>query len=360
MDHRDSQALKKIAGVRAIPRVWLDDAKADIKARYWIKGLVEERSFVVVFGPSGDGKTFFTLDAVCHIAAGLSWRDRRVKAGLVVYVAAEAGATILRRFTTWRDSKLSETREGRIPLSIVTKAVNLLDEVESAELIGALQLISEEAGQPLAVVVFDTLARSMAGGDENGAGDMGRVIAAADRIRDELGAATLVIHHSGKDPQKGARGSSALYAAADTVISVVEKVATVEKARDGKTGEAFPFTLRVVDLGIDDDGDQVTTCLVEPSDQPRAAIAVRLNDSEKVALQVLKDVLRTAWEALPGTSAIPAGARGVNVEAWRSAFFRVYAEDRSDDATKKAFNRAKAKLIAEKVVGGAMPWVWLW
>ncbi len=74
------------------------------------------------------------------------------------------------------------------------------------------------------LIVFDPLARLMAG-DENSTRDMSRVVDALDRIVRTTGAAILVLHHSGKpraeDPRDGghlARGSSVLYAAADSVM----------------------------------------------------------------------------------------------------------------------------------------------
>jgi RecA-family ATPase len=45
--------------------------------------------------------------------------------------------------------------------------------------------------------VIDTLARSMAGGDENAAKGVGEFIAAIDRLRGDH--AALVVHHTGKD-----------------------------------------------------------------------------------------------------------------------------------------------------------------
>ena len=58
---------------------------------YLLKGIVERGKLHVVYGPSGHGKTFFTIDLACHIAAGMPWRDRKVKQAPVVYIAAEAG-----------------------------------------------------------------------------------------------------------------------------------------------------------------------------------------------------------------------------------------------------------------------------
>jgi hypothetical protein len=348
-----------IARKPVIPRVWLDDARPNLEARYWIKGLIEERAFVVVYGPSGDGKTFWGLDAVCHIATEIPWRNRKVRKGLIVYVAAEAGTSIIRRFVTWRETNLGEAREGRIPLAIVTKAINLLDPVETAELIGQLRLLAEECKEELALVVFDTLARSMSGGDENAAGDMGQVIAAADRIRDELGAGTMVIHHTGKDPTKGARGSSALFAAADTVVSVVDKVATVEKSRDGISGEALPFELQVIELGKDQDGDPVTTCVVNQifSGTPKRRAPTGKN--QLVVWNVIREVVSDLGEVMPETSAIPQGVRAASVE---SVFARAVPKFPGIPAwrARDRVSQAMVSLQSSGLIGCHGDFVWLW
>ncbi|MEI2422068.1 AAA family ATPase, partial [Arthrospira platensis SPKY2] len=100
--------------------------------------------------------------------------------------------------------------------------------------------------------MIDTLARSMAGGSENDSEDMGNLVRAADRLREEFGATVLFIHHSGKDATRGARGHSSLRAAVDTEIEVAglegTRTARVTKQRDFGTGEAFSFDLEAVTL----------------------------------------------------------------------------------------------------------------
>jgi RecA-family ATPase len=139
---------------------------------------------------------------------------------------------------------------------------------------------------PLGMTVLDTLSRSIPGGDENTGPDMSMVIAAADRIRNEFDSATTVVHHSGKTAGKGARGHTSLTAAADVVLSAVERCATIEKSRDGITGEQFPFDLRVIELGRDDEGDPITTCIVQPTDRPPKPRAARaFSGAAKTALK---------------------------------------------------------------------------
>ena len=346
---------------RNLGHVGFDQVALQQTSDYLVKKLIDRRSLVVVFGQSGVGKTFWIIDLVAHIACGFPWRGRRIKQAMVVYIASEAGRSILPRFVAWGENRIGEAREERVPLAIIPRAVNLLDEEDIKKLLTEMKDIGEEYNSPIALVVFDTLARSMAGGDENTSKDMGKVIAVADRIREEVGAGTIFVHHSGKDASKGARGSSALFAAADTVIEVSDKGAKVEKSRDGVIGESFAFNLRSVELGYDEDGEPITTCIVDHASGTGAKrhAAVKLNDSEKIAFDALEKEIESSGTQLPPTSAIPS-ATGVKIDTWKATFYRLYGEERSDEATKRAFTRAKAKLIAAKLVGVSAPWAWKW
>ena len=352
----DSQAHEKFA---RYPRVNFDDARLSTSVDYLVKGILDRGVNAEVYGPSGDGKTFFTIDLMLHIACGMPWRGRRVRPALVVYVASEAGASILRRFVAWRQQTLGEAGEGRTPLVILTRGPNLLHEGDVGDLIAELRNICEEFRMPLGVVVFDTLSRSAPGGDENSSQDMTRIIHAGDRIRDETSAATLFVHHSGKDITRGGRGHSSLLAACDTVICVSDRVATLEKARDGVSGETFPFDLSVIDLGVDQDGDPITTCVLKAVASEGKQRDVKLTDSEKIAFAALKEAISGFGQPMPPTSAIPSGVRAVEIETWRSAFLRRYGEDKADESGKRAFLRAKTKLIGSQLVGASMPYVWI-
>jgi KaiC/GvpD/RAD55 family RecA-like ATPase len=354
-------ATKRVDARRArFPHVFLDDASEARHSDYIIKGIVPAASNVLIYGPSGGGKKFFTIDLAAHSACGTPWRGHRVRAGLVVYIAAEAGESIARRFATWRDENLSEAREGRIPLVILTRGANLLNVAEVDDLMTELREISIETGMPLRVVVFDTLSRSIPGGDENSAEDMTRVVQCADRIRDELNASTVFVHHSGKDATKGARGHSALFAAADTVIGVADNVATVEKSRDGESGKTYGFTLRVVDLGADDDGDPMTTCVIEAADAlPTARRARPLTPAGQVALQALREAIGDHGEVLAATSTIPNGVLAVRIDRWRAQFSIRYGEEKSSEAMDRAFRRGKEALLKLDSIRLSSPFVWL-
>lgn len=350
------------------PRLWFDECAIDLGGRYIIKGALDLGQLIQIAGGYGSGKTFFTIDLVCHIAAVMPWRGHNVKAhGLIIYIAAEAGRSIARRFLAWRLHHLGDAREERLPLAILTRGPNLLNNVEVANLLAELKAISDECGQPVAAVVFDTLSRSIPGGRENAPEDMSAVIGACDAIRDEFGAAVILVHHFGKDDTKGGRGHSSLPCAVDVEIRISDHVATVEKSRDGNAGARFPFALEVVNLGEDIDGEAITSCVVRHLD---AEVAERrapraLSGVARVALQALTEAISTNGETLPGTSTIPAGVRAVTLDQWRDRFALRYGSDdeggkRDGSAVRKAFQRAREALLGSEVVGISSPYAWLW
>ena len=127
------------------------------------------------------------------------------------------------------------------------------------------------------LIVIDTLSRTLAGGNENMPDDMGAFVRHVDRLRDATGAHVMIVHHTGKTLSQGARGHSLLRAAVDTEIEISRpeeskrSVALVTKQRDEDTGASLAFQLRVIDLGYDDEGDMVTSCVVEPVEGPVGA-----------------------------------------------------------------------------------------
>jgi RecA-family ATPase len=98
-------------------------------------------------------------------------------------------------------------------------------------------------GQPVRLIVIDTLARVMGAGDENSTQAMNTVLNSAKRIQRETGAAVLIVHHEGKDASRGSRGSSALPAAIDVAFGMVKDAMRIDLMRDGEEGTTFPFSL---------------------------------------------------------------------------------------------------------------------
>ncbi|MDH5579522.1 MAG: helicase RepA family protein, partial [Betaproteobacteria bacterium] len=115
-----------------------------------------------------------------------------------------------------------------------------------------------------ALIVVDTLAHAIKGGDENSAQDMGAITATVGELIRKTGACVLLVHHSGKNKTAGARGSSALLGAIDTQIEIDEKQIKVSKQRDGALAEPMGFALQSMVVDVDEDGDDITSCVVVP------------------------------------------------------------------------------------------------
>ncbi|MFC4353390.1 AAA family ATPase [Fodinicurvata halophila] len=183
--------------------------------------LVEETlvqgSFALMYGAPKAGKTFLALDMALSVAAGRTWQGRETQRGHVLYVSAEGTGGLPQRVTAWIESaRLDDLERKRLTQNfrVWRNPVNLCSQDETAGLIGAIR---DEQLDPVLIVV-DTLARCFVG-NENSAEDMGKFIAGVDSLRDAFpGATVLVIHHQGKDEEKGARGSTALRGAIDTGI----------------------------------------------------------------------------------------------------------------------------------------------
>src|SRR6185503_13624133 len=263
-----------------------------------IKGVLPKAGLVLVYGDSGAGKTFLVLDLVGAVARGADWREHKVKRGRVVYVVAEGASGFQKRLAAYCQFNGIDPED--LDLLVIPDVPNLIDKGHMKELIPALK----KAG-PVAVVVIDTYARAMAGANENDAKDTGQAVAHCDLIHRTTGALVMLVHHSGKDGSKGARGSGALRAAADAELEVVQlrdyRVATVTKMKDGEDGKEYAFKLQEVVLGQDDEGDPITSCITEArATQPRHLVVQRrpLTERQQMVMALLQDAQDLTGEGL--------------------------------------------------------------
>lgn len=232
-----------------------------------IKGFLPKAQLGILFGASGSGKTFVALDIAFSIARGVAWRDRRTTKGRVVVIAAEGGSGLGKRGQAYAQHYGFDLR-GATDLHVITAAPNFLDGEDISEVIAEIKNLGD-----VDLVVVDTLAQVTPGANENTSEDMGRALGNLNLLHEAAGAMNLVVHHAGKDLSKGSRGWSGLKAAADVQIEVLrhengEREILIEKMKDGADGVRWGFKLEVVDLGIDFDGDTITSCVAVETDLP--------------------------------------------------------------------------------------------
>lgn len=348
----------------ALQLVGFDDMRPRLADGYLIKGLLPAGGMAVVYGDSGTGKTFLTLHLALCIAAGAECFGHRVRRAGVVYVAAEAGRSIQNRVAAAKhEIEFPET----MPFAAVMAPLDLCSGLDDAgRLVAAIR--ETDLGSPIELVIIDTLSRTMGAGNENAPEDMGAFVRSVDELRTQLGAAVMIVHHSGKDASRGARGHSLLRAATDTEIEVSRDpggsriaVARVTKQRDGIGDGELQFTLRVIELGTDSDGELVTSCVVEEVAEPhRSPRPARLSPQQQTALDLLKRAIEECGEPPPASSHIPENRVAVTEETWRRyCYAGAISPDGEQPAKQKAFRRSAEALLAAGRIGKWNEWLWL-
>jgi len=236
--------MRRVHG-RSIALISARDLIKRSDPEYLIDGVLEMGSFAMLYAESGVGKTFVVLSWCFCIAGGLPWLGRELKGGPTVYIAAEGPGGLAKRLRALTEHHGLD--EPPADLYVIDQSVNLLDPGSMAEAIAA----AEDVGVRPKLVVFDTYARSMAGGDENSAKDVGLVIAAVDNFRFRLDTAALVVHHPTKTGV-GDRGSGALTGAVDAKIRVNkggghgDLTLHIEKQKNFEAGNPIGLTLAPV------------------------------------------------------------------------------------------------------------------
>jgi hypothetical protein len=170
----------------------------------------------MIYGESGSYKSFIALDMALCLAFGIpgQWNAPPVKND-VLFVAGEGPvATGKMRWPAWMEWQGLEFRndhrffiKDRVPFFTDTAAWEHVKED-----------LAELKAKP-ALIVVDTMTRLLTGLDENSAKDASMITNFAEQLSRYYECFVLLIHHTGKDQNKGARGSSAFYANMDTVIS---------------------------------------------------------------------------------------------------------------------------------------------
>ena len=266
-----------------------------------IKGVLPDDDLVVLFGASGSGKTFVALDMAFAVAQGIPWRGNRSRQGTVVIIAAEGSGGLGKRSNAY--AKFNDVDLSKVPLHVITAAPNFLHEDDIAEVLASIKALGE-----VALVVIDTLAQVTPGANENSGEDMGRALANVRLIREATGATPMAVHHAGKDASKGSRGWSGIKAAASSQIEVLkhdngQREIHLEKMKDGEDGIRFGFRLEVVELGLDDDGDMVTSCVAVAADLPIAKVedkpsrgVVRYGANERHILEIIETDYRAVTD----------------------------------------------------------------
>jgi hypothetical protein len=322
---------------------------------YLVKGVLPRVGLGVVWGAPKTGKSFWTFDLTMHIATGCPYRGRKVQQGPVVYLALEGGAGFANRIEAWRQRYLAEDHDEATAFFLVDVPVDLV--ADRNDLIAAIR---HQLAQPPAIVVVDTLNRSIAG-DENKSDDMAKFIKAADTLRTAFNCLVLIVHHCGVSGSRP-RGHTSLAGADDVQIEVTRNkdgviTTRVEHMKDAEAGASFASKLESVELGKDEDDDPITSCIIIPTDAAGAK-GPKLSKNNSLAFTILTKLIKTEGIEPPADGKCPPGIRVCHAETWRKRFYDAYPTDKQE-AKQKAYARAHIHLIDIGLVGFWSVYVWL-
>lgn len=141
----------------------------------------------------------------------------------------------------------------------------------------AEQSLQDEFGLPLGLIVIDTIA-ACAGfsraGEENDNAVGQAIMNVLKSVAQALNCFVLGVDHFGKDASVGTRGAFSKESSGDLVLaclgdkelsgSVTDTRLAVRKHRGGRSGQQYPFALRIVAAPEpDEDGEAITSMVVD-------------------------------------------------------------------------------------------------
>jgi len=359
---------------RFVLEPWQDIA-FDGREEWLVKRVLPRRGVAVIYGKPASFKSFVASHIALCCAMEWPWAGRRAIRAAVVYIAAE-GATGLRKRKAGY-VKAYPDLPSEIDFALVSAAPNL--GAEPGDLPALIEAI-EGAGVSPGLIVLDTLAQTLGGSDENGAG-MTAFLANAGKLAKHFGCLVLIVHHVGLADERRMRGHSSLGGGVDAQILCerqeggLEATLTVIKLKDDASDVRFTARLSRVVLGYDDDGDEVSTLIVdeviEAESQASAPKAKSVPERQRLLLDIVTDAIDDHGESIRPFGPSDLSVRAIFDEIVRERYYAAIAEkaDPDDDEDKiaerkrKAFNRAinamldAKRLVAREVNGRRMLWL---
>jgi hypothetical protein len=277
---------------------------AEIKNRpapeYVIKDVLQQNTIAMLVGAQETYKSFVGLDMAMCTAAGLPWAGHPTQQGVTAYISAEGGSGLKQRITAW---EIAHGQPVEHCYFLADQAPQFLDRKQGGdvdELLKAIALLPEVPNQ----IYVDTLARTMVGGDENSAQDMGLFIASAEQIRQATGATVTLVHHNNR--QGSARGSSALLGAVHTIIECSREknsptvVVRCGKQKDAEHFESMMFSAK--QITVDNEG-RSSLVMEHHTLQQLQVTAPNVSPSSETAFYALKalgEATFAAWRDASG------------------------------------------------------------
>lgn len=190
-----------------------------------LPGILPAHGVGMMYGESGSYKSFLALDMALCLAFGIpgQWSAPPVKNDVLFFAGEGPVATAKKRWPAWLEWQGQEFRSDH--RFFIKDRVPFYTDRDAWEHVKTD--LAELKAKP-SLIVIDTMSRLITGLDENSAKDASMVLHFLDDLARYYECFVLVLHHTGKDQNKGARGSSVFIGNVDTMISTRKKVGGTE------------------------------------------------------------------------------------------------------------------------------------
>jgi hypothetical protein len=336
-----------------------DELRPGTKSAFLVDGVLPQAGLVAVWGPPKCGKSFWTFDLVLHVALYWKYRGRRVNGGPVCYMAFEGAEGFKARAEAFRRT---HAIKGKVPFFLIGTNAKLVRDHKAL-----IESINGQMAAPPMVVVLDTLNRSIDGSESKDA-DMGAYLAAAEEIHQEFDCVVIIVHHCGIDGTRP-RGHTSLTGAVDVQIAVKRDasnniIAEVEAMKDGAEGARFTSALKVIEVGTDDDGQPMTSCVIEPVENapPSAgkSAGTRVTANQNRFLDILRDAVLDAPDAHKTTCNIPGGRTAISREWLKMCCVtKGWLDDDDSNKSRAKLSEMINTLAGKRIIGTTKLFVWL-
>jgi hypothetical protein len=295
-------------------------------------GLITAHGLSMIYGAPGSGKSFITLDMALCQAHGIEWQGMPTKQGDVLYIAGEGVGGMGKRIKAW---KMSHKLGISGHFHMLPIAVNFRDQADIEKLIRSIERLDRK----WTCIYVDTLARALLGADENSSQEAGLAVAAADALKHKFECAVVFVHHSGKNSERGARGSSAILGAVDASIAITkdENLVTMSVQKQKDAEPIDDITLEMTQIASPNGSSIV---LQRTDEQKKSAPKKDIN--MQLALESLQDYIIKMENKRP------------NYRAWCA-----YHAEKTPDHTRQEQSKARKDLQAARIIAIDDNKVWI-
>jgi hypothetical protein len=339
--------LKRIAWIFEEPvkskfgALYLDQLDDPGPEHNWlVQGWLAANEVSVLAGASRSGKSFLALETGLCVAEARPLFGLKVKHGAVVYQAGEGATGVKKRLRAWRQ------HHGRIwtretPFVLLQRPIDIYHSTEEVDaLIAEILAHAKVFEDPLRLVVIDTLATATPGADENSGRDMSTVLGNVARISDKCGCHVQLVHHLNAAGGK-LRGHTSVYANVGQVMLVERDEETgirtvkLDKQKDDEDGKQLKFELMQIAIGVDEDGQKITSCVCLPVGEKDAVRreeelkGFRLNKTQELFMTAFFDCERRYGQPVPREVSLPVYVR--SLAPWEDVK-RIYGDMSPSDA----------------------------